>query len=248
MSALALVTGTSRGIGAAVARELLERGWRVLGVARGAPADGLEGGAYRHERVDLSDLAQLEAFGDGTLRDALGDARPARVGLVNNAGTLSPLGPLPELPLAELARATVVNALAPVYLTGCVLRHAPDAATRIVDLSSGAATSAYPGWTAYCSTKAALKMAGDVLAVELDETESLRGRDVALVSYAPHVVATRMQEELRATPESAFPRRARFVALHEEGALVAPEGPAAEIADVLEADDLPRHSTRRYQP
>jgi len=57
---LALVTGTSAGLGLAIARALLARGWAVLGVAR-RPAP-LSHAAYRHQRLDLADLAAVEAF------------------------------------------------------------------------------------------------------------------------------------------------------------------------------------------
>ena len=77
---------------------------------------------------------------------------------------------------------------------------------------------------------------------------TLQGRDVRIVSYAPHVVATAMQEEIRAVDEARFPRRRKFVELKESNALVPPEGPAGEIAALLEADDLPRWSARRFEP
>ena len=71
MTRLALVTGTSRGIGTAVALELLGRGWRVQGLARGeAPAElACEG--YQHERLDLSDLSALEHWFE-EVRELLG--------------------------------------------------------------------------------------------------------------------------------------------------------------------------------
>ena len=71
---------------------------------------------------------------------------------------------------------------------------------------------------------------------------------MAAIAYAPHVVATPMQEEIRDADTDDFPRRQRFVELHERDQLVPPQGPAAEIADLLEADDLPAWSERRFQP
>ena len=247
MARLAIVTGTSRGIGLATAAALLERGWSVLGVARSAAPKELRRDGYEHARLDLSDLAATGAWLEGEYapRGALGDAE--RVGLVNNAALLQPVAAVHRLEPEALARAACANLAAPIWLAGFVLRHAPRAPVRIVELSSGAASSPYAGWSAYCATKAGLDMAARVLARELEEVDDLRGRDVAVVSYAPGVVATQMQAELRAADARDFPRRQRFVELHEGGELVDPARPAAEIADLLEADGLPPLSERRFQ-
>ena len=248
MERLGIVTGTSRGIGAAVARALAERGWGVVGLARGE-APGELAHQIHHQRLDLSDLTGVQAWFEGPFLERFPLGRAARVGLVNNAGALAPVGPATGLSAAELGASLAVNVAAPVWLAGFVLGHAaPHAAVRVVNLSSGAASRAYPGWSAYCAGKAALHMAGEVLAGEAQAYPELEGRDLAVVSYAPHVVETRMQETLRATSEALFPMRQHFVDLAQRGELVSPEGPAAEIADLLERDDLPLHSTTRYQP
>ena len=122
---------------------------------------------------------------------------------------------------------------------------APAIPLRIVNVSSGAATRASPGRSAYCQSTAALDMAGAVLAEELGEVPALMGRDVAVVSYSPGVVDTAMQEQLRAADESSFPRKQRFVDLFTSGELVRPEEPALEIVEFLVADAPPPFSRRR---
>jgi len=249
MTRLALVTGTSRGIGTAVALALLDRGWSVQGMARGEAPPELAREGYRHERLDLSDLSALEHWFEEDFAPRMGELGATRVGLVNNAALLAPVGPATSLDASELATHLAVNVVAPTWLAGAVLRRAPrEAVLRVVNLSSGAATSAYPGWSAYCAGKAALAMTGEVLALESEAYPELAGRDLGVVTYAPNVVATRMQEELRGTPHELFPLHQRFVELKETGSLVAPEGPAAEIADLLERNDLPAHLVARYEP
>ena len=249
MTRLALVTGTSRGIGTAVALELLGRGWRVQGLARGEAPAALGDKGYEHRRLDLADLSALEHWFEGEFAPRLEQVGATRVGLVNNAALLAPVGPATALVASELANHLAVNVVAPTWLAGALLRRVPRAAVlRVVNLSSGAATSAYAGWSAYCAGKAALAMTGEVLALESEAYPELAGRDLSVVTYAPHVVATRMQEELRGTPAELFPLHQRFVDLEQSGALVTPEGPAAEIADLLERDDLPRHMVARYEP
>lgn len=247
LSDLAIVTGTSRGIGYAIAATLLERGWEVVGVSRTEP-EGLVSERYRHFECDLNDLDAVHRTWEARIPAAVPLEGRRRVGLVNNAAILD-VESIAVARIEHLDASLRVNVAIPVYLYGWLLRHAPlDAALRIVDLSSGAADSAYPGWVAYCSTKAALDMAGQVLAVELEEVPVMQGRDLALVSYAPGVVATAMQEQIRASDESSFPRRERFVRLHEEGELVDPRGPAADIAEILRMDELPSFSRRRFEP
>jgi benzil reductase ((S)-benzoin forming) len=241
---LAFVTGASRGIGRAVAAELVAAGFEVVGVSRSEPEDPL-GSGYRHYCCDLDDLdAVARLFGD-VIPTEVPLADRQRIGLVNNAAILD-LEPAHKATLASLERAYRINAVVPAWLHGWLLRHTTAAQkVRIVDVSSGAAVSAIPGWSAYCATKAALRMAGQVLGTELDEIQDLARRDVAIVSYAPGVVATDMQARIRSAELEAFPRRARFDALHADRQLLEPEVPAKEIAALLQSDEVRGFSERR---
>ncbi len=240
-----LVTGTSSGIGLAVAEELLRRGWEVAGVAR-RPAP-LHHPRDRHLRLDLADLAALESALDGPFGEALGLAGRARVGLVNGAASVEPVGPLSSLPAAGIARALAVGAATPIWLLGWLLRNARATRVRVVNVSSGAARRPYAGWSAYCASKAALRMAGEVAGAEAREFApgSVMTTDLAVVSYEPGVVDTGMQAVVRGSLAAAFPQVKRFLDLHARGELHPPARPAAEIADLLEADDLPAFSERR---
>lgn len=244
-SRLAIVTGTSRGLGLAIARDLLDRGWSVLGSARSEAPDALDHERYAHLRLDFSSLTEAA----GRLEEVLGAwdvAQLHRLALVNNAGVLEPMAPVHALDPESLERAVVINVAAPIWLMGLALRTAPDVPLRIVNIGSGASTSAYPGWAAYCSTKAALRMAAMVLGVEAEEVPDLADRDLAVVDFAPGVVETRMQEQIRGTDASRFPRRERFVEMKESGQLLDPRTPAAAVADLVESDDLPPFSERRF--
>ena len=164
---IAVVTGTSTGIGAAIARLLLARGWEVAGIARRNP--GIEDSRYRHLAADLQDAPAAAAAIESRFGELLGDPRWRRVGLVNNAASAAATGPVQRLDAAELVRVYSVNVAIPLWLMGLVARRSPrEAAIRIVNLSSGAAVRAAPGLAAYCSSKAALRMAGMVFGAELD--------------------------------------------------------------------------------
>jgi benzil reductase ((S)-benzoin forming) len=233
---LALVTGTSTGIGAAVARELLQRGWLVAGVARRTPR--LDTPDYRHLSLDLADVATASAAIEREFGVVLAERAWQRIGLVNNAG-VAPAGRARTLDAAELLRAYAVNVVMPLWLIGFVLRHRPPAALlRVVNLSSGAAERPIPGLASYCSGKAALRMAGMVVAAEDDP-------DVAVLSYGPGTVDTDMQLAARSASLEEFPSAPMFRRFHAEGRLAAPELPAADIVKFLEADSTERFAEMR---
>ena len=249
MTRFAVVTGTSRGLGAAIAAALLGRGWRVTGCARGAAPEALAGAqGYAHLEVDLADRDATRAAFDPARPELAPLARADRVALVHNAAVLA-TAPIHALELDVAVDAFAVNAAVPLWLSGLVLRGtARDADVRIVEISSGAATSPYPGWSLYCATKAALSMAGRVLAAEAREVEALSGRRISVLSYAPHVVATAMQAEIRAQDAADFPRVERFHRLHAEGGLVPPEAPAEDLAARLDAAAMAPYEAARYEP
>jgi benzil reductase ((S)-benzoin forming) len=240
---LCVVTGTSAGIGRAVAECLLERNWRVLGIARREAA--LHDHRYTHVRLDLADLDAVQRyFGEDFAREfPARDLR--RVGLVNNAALLEPVLPLPRLELRDLARAFDVNSVVPIWLMGFFQRHCDGTALRIVNVSSGAAVNARAGWAAYCATKAALLMAGKVFRDEAQHTPPARHQDVAVLSYEPGLVNTAMQTFIRGTSASDFPDVPRFQQFFEQGKLNDPAHPAREIADFLERDHAAPFSESR---
>lgn len=243
---LAIVTGTSSGIGAALAHELLDRGWRVVGISR-RPSD-IAHPEYRHVPLDLGDLAILTDALDRELGAFVAADGIERIALVNNAADIGLLGTIERLDAARLGEVFAVNVAAPIALSGWLLRSAhPDTTIRIADLSTGAARNPYPGLGAYGSSKAALRLAGMILAEELDAAEQggAAARDVALLSYEPGVVDTEMQADLRATTADQLPMRDYFVGISRDGRLVPASAPAREIADFLMDDALPRHSHRR---
>jgi len=243
---LAFVTGTSSGVGAETASLLVSRGWRVIGVAR-RPVK-LESALYEHLSLDLGDPDALEECFDDALAARLRLGARPRLGLVNNAASLAPVGALTSLRPGDLIRALAVNVAAPAWLSGWLIRQAGSVPLTIVDLSSGAAHKPYPGWGAYCASKAALRMIGQTLETELDEVPSLQPRrPVRIVSFAPGVVDTPMQAEVRGAKPEELPRVARFHELHAKGELVPPAGPAQAIADYLQAEELGPWTEARYE-
>ncbi len=223
----AIVTGHSRGLGEALAHALLARGVPVLGIARRrSPSLNAQYPALLTEHeLDLGDSAALARWLAGpALRDYLAGCELAL--LLNNAGTVQPVGALDQQDPATVGAAVALNVTAPLMLSAAVVAATPGGQQRIVHVSSGAGRSAYPGWSVYCAGKAALD--NHARAVQLDGVQGLR-----ICSLAPGVIDTDMQAEIRATPESRFPMRSKFVDLKQGGGLVSPQDCAEQLIDYL---------------
>jgi NAD(P)-dependent dehydrogenase (short-subunit alcohol dehydrogenase family) len=241
---LALITGTSSGIGLALARALLDEGWRVIGMARReAP---LAAGRYRHLQLDLGELASLTAALTEQVEPAITAPGLSRVALVNNAALIGQLTWQQDLDAVQLGAMFTVNAAAPMALMGFFAARVPaDAALRVVNISSGAAHSPYPGLSDYGATKAALRLAGQSLAAEFAE-QGRPPRQAAVLSYEPGLVDTRMQDQARDTSPADFPAHDSFRQFAEEGRLNPPEAVVGEIVTFLEADPPEHFSESRF--
>ena len=220
-----IVTGVSRGLGAALARALVERGATVLGVGRSS-VPGLEGERYRFAACDLADVAGIDAA-VGPALTALAALTPKAVCLVNNAATTEPIGPTATHDSAAVARSLAVNLAAPAALCGLFLRAFADPTVerRIVNVSSGAARTAIAGAGLYCEAKAGLEMLTRVIAGEVHDAR------FAAVSLRPGVIDTDMQVAMRTATEAEVPGVAMFRAFHADRRLVSPETAATKIAD-----------------
>jgi NAD(P)-dependent dehydrogenase (short-subunit alcohol dehydrogenase family) len=183
---LAIITGSSRGLGLALARALAQRGWALLIDARGA---------HELERAarELGTMTEVVALpGDvtddwhrGALIAAAGDQIDL---LVNNASLLGP-SPQPNLagyPVDVLEHVYRVNVLAPLALTQLALPRMRDGGA-IVNVTSDAAIEPYAGWGGYGSSKAALDQLSAILA---QEHPALR-----IYAVDPGDMRTRMHQE-----------------------------------------------------
>ncbi len=226
----AIVTGHTHGLGAALALELLNRKIPVLGMARSKSGtmENRYPGLFRQARLWLDDTEALVSWLDTpVLKAYLADCTD--VLLINNAGTVQPVGSLGDQDPVAVASAISLNVAAPLMLSAAVVQASQGKQRRIVHISSGAASSAYPGWSVYCATKAALDQ--HARAVALDAQQGVR-----ICSLAPGVIDTAMQAEIRATPDERFPIRQRFVDLQRNGQLAAPADAAKSIIDYVLSD------------
>lgn len=243
---LAIVTGSSSGLGRAITQGLLERRYTVVGVARRDPE--FQHPSYYHHSVDLSIPTAVESWARTALDPLIASGDFHRLVLVNNAGRVGPVALAESLDAEELQTTMQLNATTPIWLMGHLIARASAQDLRIANISSGAAVKPYAGWSAYCASKAALRMAGMVAAEEFERVYRERDpqRRLAIISYSPGVVDTPMQRELRKASVAQFPDRERFVDLHESGELVAPEETGEFLCSLLDEDSPPDYCEPRY--
>ena len=188
-----LVTGASRGIGAAAARAFAGAGARVALLARGTEAiAGLAGelGADRALAIPC-DVTRWQEVARAVA--AAADAFGSIDVLVSNAGVIEPIARLEDSDPDGWGAAIDVNLKGVYHGVRAVLPHmlAQGSGTAIT-ISSGAAHRALAGWSHYCASKAGAKMVTDALHAEHGETLRVMG-------LSPGTVATEMQREIKAS-------------------------------------------------
>lgn len=237
---LTILTGASRGMGLAMARQRCVQGARLLCISRNR-SDALQawaddqGAQLQQWTADLADPAPVAH----RLRGWLQTQNPAELRsatLINNAGVIGHLGPLDTGDAQDIASALRIDLEAPVQLMAAFL-----AATaswtmprRILNISSGLGRRAMAGTALYCAAKAGMDHVSRCVA--LDEARKPHG--ARIVSLAPGVIDTGMQTELRAGDPGQFPDRDNFQRLKDSAALTAPDQAAGQVLAYLARSDF----------
>lgn len=236
----ALITGTSSGIGYALAQVLLARGYRVFGSVR---------------RIEDAERLR-QAFGEGfepLLFDVTEPAAIARAAqqvgrlvgdqglqvLLNNAG-IAVTGPLLHLPLEELRLQLAVNVTGVLAVTQAFApllgarEDCPHPPGRIYNMGSIGATLSAPFGAPYGASKRSLQAISDSLRIELLPF------GIEVVVLEPGVVATSTRQDLDParyahTPYAAAMQKAQAIITRQARQGWTPEAFAQRVADLLEA-------------
>lgn len=237
---LYILTGASRGMGRAMAQQLLAPGHHLLCISRTADAD-------LQQRADAAGVPLLQwqhDLADGAppaarLAEWLETSDPqawASASLINNAGTIPPVVPLRDAAAADTAHALRVGLEAPMLLTTAFL-HATRAWTvprKVLNISSGLGRRPMASQAGYCAAKAGMDMFTRCAALD----EALRPHGAKLCALAPGVIDTDMQHHLRSADAAAFPDRARFEGLHTGAQLASPAAAATQVLAFLARPDF----------
>ena len=227
---LIFVSGASSGIGAALTAHLSPMPNVAVATFSRSELD-----SEHHLSVDLSDPGEWASVGDW-MTSVADQVQPNALWFFHCAATLNPIGFAGEVDAEAYAANVVLNSASPQVLGDRFIALAKRLAVRavMVQISSGAATKPYPGWSSYCAAKAAVDHWTRTVGKELEE----RGDPITAISVAPGVVETPMQAEIRGMHESDFPNVQRFRDLESEGILRSPSDVARDLWALATRDDL----------
>jgi benzil reductase ((S)-benzoin forming) len=237
---LTILTGASRGMGLAMAEQLVDAGHHLLCLSRShSDSLGLRASAkgVRCEQwpQDLArpEVAALRLEGWLAGQDA---ASFASVTLINNAALVTRTAPLAQTPASELSEGLRVDLEAPLLLTSVFLRgtkHWPGQ-RKVLNISSGLGRRAMASAALYCAAKAGVDHFTRCIALE----EAGEPNGARACSLAPGVIDTDMQVQLRSADPRQFPDVGNFIGLKEKGLLSSPQEAAARVLAVLARPDF----------
>ena len=239
---LYILTGASRGMGLAMAEQLLQAGHTLLCISRHAnPALSTlamqTGAALTQWTQDLADgqaaSERLQAW-----LQAENSANWASVNLINNAGVIPPIVPLGQSSPADLALALRVGLEAPMALSAAFLGATENwpLPRKVLNISSGLGRYPMASQAAYCAAKAGMDHFTRCMALD----EALQPNGAKVCSLAPGVIDTDMQVQLRGAAGEAFPDQSKFLQLKAQGQLSSPAQAAEQVLRFLTHPDFGR--------
>lgn len=237
---LYILTGASRGMGLALARQLLAPGNSLLCISRHSNAEL----AQAAHTAGLPLLQWTQDLADGQaastrLRDWLQtptDSPWRSATLINNAGVIPRIAPLSQSDPGELAWALRVGLEAPLQLCAAFLgaTEAWSVPRKVLNISSGLGRRAMASQAAYCAAKAGMDHFTRCMALD----EALKPHGAQVCSLAPGVIDTGMQVQLRGAEAKDFPDQAGFKQLQASGQLSSPQQAAALVLAYLNRADF----------
>jgi benzil reductase ((S)-benzoin forming) len=225
---LAIVTGGSKGLGYEIVQRYLKKGWVVKFFSRSGKGDCSIPCDFSDREVSVQIVA--EVF------ERLATTNWDRIVVVNNAGTINPMGPIEKTGSVDWFGNLDVNLLSAVSVTGYFLKYFQSHVSKkyIVFISSGAARSIHYGWSLYCASKAALESFSRCVALEQSSKEN--GAIAFVVN--PGMMDTEMQEKIRKESKDNFLDVDRFKGFKLQGRLAPPKQIAAQITEIIESNPV----------
>ena len=237
---LTILTGASRGMGHAMAEQLLQSGAHLLCISRKTSPEltalaQARGAVLEQWSADLADAAPVAQRLTAWLA-AQDTALLHSATLINNAGVIPAITPLRDNTSSELANTLRVGLEAPMQLCAAFL-HATQgwkAPRKVLNISSGLGRRAMASSAPYCAAKAGMDHFTRCLALD----EALQSNGAKVCSLAPGVIDTDMQVQLRGADPKAFPDLANFAGLHAQGQLASPTLAAQQVLAYLARADF----------
>jgi benzil reductase ((S)-benzoin forming) len=212
------ISGSSKGLGKALAEAFLEKGDHVVGFSR---SSSIVHPNYQHVELDLSQEEAAKAV-QFDLKGTYGTFI-----LINNAADLGEISYVGNMDNSLISKTFKLNIIAPFILINNFFKQEGNKKLkkRVLNIGTGAAVNPMDGWSAYCASKAALNMLSSVIDMETKRRES----DFIIKTISPGVIDTDMQEQIRASDEKNFSAINRFITFKENKELQRPRETAEKI-------------------
>ena len=224
MQKVAFITGTSRGIGQALAELLLKENYLVYGYSR---TNYIKHPNFTFIKVDLSNLEEVKNISFPKLKNT-------NFLLVNNAARVGSIIPLNMKKEVDIVHDYNLNIIAPTILCAKFINYNDSNKKMIINISSGAANNNIASWSTYCASKSALDRLTNVIFEE-------KHRNLTIFSVYPAVVDTKMQAEIRNTDINLFPLKSKFTDLFKKNQLESTENVAQKVFYIIQ------NHTKYYQ-
>lgn len=222
MNNVLIITGGSKGIGKAIAEKYAKENYKVFSLSRSIT----DLSNITQVAVDLTNIKEAEnSF--IMLLDEIKKLEIGSITLINNAGRLGTISNLENIPSVDISLSIQLNTTIPLVLSSLFIKELSqlNCKKQIINISSGAATSAYSGWSVYCSSKAAV----DMITASIAKEQLSIKNGVMAFGIRPGVVDTNMQTQIRSTNVSDFENVQRFIDLKENNELYTPEFVAKKL-------------------
>ncbi len=233
-----IITGTSRGLGEAISQKLIKKGNHLFCIARNENSKLIN--LANNNKVSL-DYFSLDLLDTNRIREMMesifskiNNEEVESIVLINNAATVTPIKPIELCSDTEIQNNIQLNLTAPIILTASFISLASSikANKRIINISSGAGKKPTFGWSNYSSTKAGVDLFTRSVGLEQKDKDY----PVKAISFAPGIIDTEMQAQIRATNKEFFKDIDRFISYKEEGKLLSPDEAAEYVLKLLELD------------
>lgn len=217
-----ILTGITRGLGKSLSKELTKNDYvkdKKVFISRQFP-NLIADPSIDYLKIDFS-----EAIIDVSKIDLIEETK--RVIFINNASVIEPISKTLDISLKEMDISFNVNFKAPFVLAKYLALETQriGASLLIINITTGAASRPIKGWVSYCTSKAAIKMAFDVIAEE--------NKNVDVIHYDPGVMDTDMQTIIRSSSKDKMPDVELFKKFKESKKLVSPDEVAKKICELI---------------
>jgi len=213
------ITGVSGGLGKALAEKYIKKEKNVIGFGRNCSINHPKFKFIKADLSKINEIAQVKFEDDD------------HVLLINNAGVIGQVKRLSDQNDYDCEEVMMVNTIAPMILSANLMKSTSiNSQIIILNISSGASSRSIPSWSSYCASKAALDRFSETFYLE----EKEKGRNIRVLSIAPGVLDTAMQDKIRGASDKDFSSLGLFQTLKEEHELLSPDTVAQKLVQLME--------------